>query len=90
MACVPCMVGVAASGPLAPLAAVGATAYYITKKKKQDSKKKKRDSKKKKRDSKKKKQDSKKGGTKKRNYSKIKRKRNYSKIKRKRNYSKKL
>jgi hypothetical protein len=91
MACIPCMAGVAASGPLAPLAAVGATAYYLTKKKKRgnkkkkrDTKKKKRDSKKKKQDSKKKKKDSKKGGFKKKRF-----KKNHSKIKRKRNYSKK-
>ena len=32
MACIPCMVGVASAGPLAPIAAVGATAYYLTKK----------------------------------------------------------
>jgi len=74
MACIPCMAGVAASGPLAPLAVVGATAYYLTKKKKRGTKKKKRDTKKKKRESKKKKRDSKKGGTKtkrfKKNYSK--------------------
>jgi len=80
MACIPCMAGVAASGPLAPLAAVGATAYYLTKKKKRGNKKKKRGSKKKKRDSKKKKRDSKKGGFKKNNSKRTKkRKRNYSK-----------
>ena len=32
MACIPCMVGVASAGPLAPIAAVGATAYYLTRK----------------------------------------------------------
>jgi hypothetical protein len=40
MACLPCMVGIASAGPLAPIAALGATAYYLTKKNKKSNKKK--------------------------------------------------